>query len=193
MTTKNNKTIAEKVCFLILIFISIFFLYICGYKIFNFFFPSKETIKFNDLITFSLSVTSLFLALLLYNDWRDQYISESLDKDLREIKALVSDINFIINRFPSSQSEQDVEERAEFFKLYWKLRVLNSYIKDLNLNELNNELESYLLTSHGFINTMLKEEFESFPSITEESKIMFERLNGMIESCRNDNLNKKFK
>ncbi len=170
-----------------------FFLYICGYKIFNFFFPSKDTIKFNDLITFSLSVTSLFLALLLYSDWRDQYISESLDKDLREIKALISDINFIINRFPSSQSEQDVEERAEFFKLYWKLRVLNSYIKDSNLNALNKELESYLSTSHGFINTMLQEEFERFPSISKESKIMFEKLNGMIESCRNDNLNKKFK
>lgn len=193
MTTKYNRTIAEKVCFLLLIFISVFFLYICGYKIFNYFFPSKETIKFSDLITFSLSVTSLFLALLLYNDWREQYISESLDKDLREIKALVSDINFIINRFPTSQNEQDVEERAEFFKLYWKLRVLNSYIKDLNLNVLNKELEFYLSTSHGFINTMLQEDFDKYISISEESKIMFERLNGIIEACRNDNLKNKFK
>ncbi len=165
-----------------------FLLYVCGYKLFNHLTATADNFNFRDIVTFSVSITSLFLALMLYSDWREKYVAESLDKDLREIKALVNDINFIVNRFPSTQNEIHVGEREEFFKIFWKLRLLNSNIKYANLIELNNEVDSYLTASHEFINAMQSDFNNQFMSISEQSKVMFESINNLIENYRKGNL-----
>lgn len=188
MPTKFNTTFAEKVCFLLIIFMVAFLFYVCGYKLFNHLTPTVDTFNFRDIVTFSVSITSLFLALMLYSDWREKYVAESLDKDLREIKALVSDINFIVNRFPTTQNEIHVGEREEFFKIFWKLRVLNSNIKYADLNALNAEVDLFLTTSHGFINAMQDDFNNQYMSISERSKVMFDSINDLIETYRKENL-----
>ena len=182
----KNLNLVEKVCVILFFFIAVFCIYICASEVFKFFVFETNVSKFKDAMTFSLSASSLFLALLLYSDWREKYVAESIDKDLREIKALVSSINYIVNRFPTTQSKDHVEEREEFFKIFWKLRVLNSYIEYSNFNRLNKEIELYLTSSHDFLNQMQQD--LNFKKITDESKLMFDNINGLIEFYRNENL-----
>ncbi|WP_085840683.1 hypothetical protein [Acinetobacter baumannii] len=183
-----NSNFVEKFCLVLITFIASSITYYLGFKGFKSFFVSTEVLNFKDTVTFGLSVSSLVLALILYSDWREKYVAESLDKDFREIKAHVSDLNFIINRFPSSDSESDVNERAEFFKIFWKLRVLNSNIKYSSLYTLNSQIEEYLNTSHGFINAMLRKSGGEYSEIQKESKLLFDSLNESIELARKNNL-----
>ncbi|HAV4522643.1 TPA: hypothetical protein JIS04_11435 [Acinetobacter baumannii] len=188
MRKQFNSNFVEKFCLVLIAFLASSITYYLGFKGFKSFFDSSEILNFKDTVTFGLSVSSLVLALILYSDWREKYVAESLDKDLREIKAHVSDLNFIINRFPSSDSESDVNERAEFFKIFWKLRVLNSNIKYSSLYTLNSQIEEYLNTSHGFINAMLRKSGGEYSEIQKESKILFDSLNESIELARKNNL-----
>lgn len=188
LSKKINSNFAEKFCLVLIIFSISSLSYFFAFKGFKSFFDPKEVLNLKDTVTFGLGVSSLGLALILYSDWREKYVAESLDKDLREIKAFIYDLNFIINRFPSSESETDINARSEFFKIYWKLRLLNSYLKDSHLYKLNAQIESYLLTSHKFINSMVLKEYDTYQEIEVKSKEIFESLNDAIENVRKQNL-----
>lgn len=183
-----NSNFVEKICLLLIFFITATIIYILGFKGFKFFLNSEEVINYKDIITFGLSVSSLVLALILYSDWREKYLAESIDKDLREIKAYVSELNFIVNRFPSTESEAHVSERSEFYKIFWKLRVVNSNLQYSNLTSLNKEIEEYLTASHGFLNAMLRNAKDEYSPIVKKSKKLFDDLNASIELARKNNL-----
>ncbi|MDX6038525.1 hypothetical protein SH917_23220, partial [Acinetobacter baumannii] len=74
------------------------------------------------------------------------------------------------------------------FKIFWKLRVLNSNIKYSSLYTLNSQIEEYLNTSHGFINAMLRKSGGEYSEIQKESKLLFDSLNESIELARKNNL-----
>lgn len=183
-----NSNFVEKICLLLIFFITAIIIYILGFKGFKFFLNSEEVINYKDIITFGLSVSSLVLALMLYSDWREKYLAESIDKDLREIKAYISELNFIVNRFPSTESEAHVHERSEFYKIFWKLRVVNSNLQYSNLTSLNNEIEEYLTASHRFLGAMLRNATDEHSEIVNKSKKLFDDLNASIELARKNNL-----
>lgn len=189
----HNLNIAEKICVILVFFIAVLAIYVCMFYVSKFLFGTTEMVDFKAAMTFSLSASSMFLVILLYSDWREKYAVETLDKDLREIKVLVSDVNFRINQFPSSESVTDKKYKEEFYQLYWKLRTINSNLTSFDLKELVDYLDLYLNESLRIMNQILvKKQNADFYDISEEIKELSNNLNIKIDLAMQRNLKVKF-
>lgn len=186
----KNLNLVEKFCVILFFFIAVFCIYICASEVFKFFVFETNVSKFKDAMTFSLSASSLFLALLLYSDWREKYVAESIDKDLREINSLSNQMKFIINQFPRSDSDIDKEHRRKFFEIYWNLISLNTNLKFNSGIGVESDLEVYINKSHALLNKILTSTtYIDTPSIENESKTLYDNLCKVVNNTRKINLN----
>ncbi|MEB5476058.1 hypothetical protein [Acinetobacter pollinis] len=86
----------------------------------------------------------MILAISLYSDWREKYIFENIDKDLRAIQILTSELKFIINQVPITNSDIDKKDKREFYEKYWMLKVHSSYIKEFSDPETTKLVDNYI-------------------------------------------------
>lgn len=69
---------------------------------------------FKDATTFGTSILSIVLATTLYSDWREKYIFETLDKDLKDINGLIYELQIYLNRYPIIDNENKIDHFSSF-------------------------------------------------------------------------------
>lgn len=157
-----TKSSAEIICLLIIFFILSVIIYSLGFIIFSkiSYILGKDNTNivvsygslFKDATTFGTSISSIVLATTLYSDWREKYIFETLDKDLKDINGLIYELQIYVNQYPIIDNENKTDQ---FFKLYWKYSLQSENISHLVSSELEENLIKIKKLSLQIYNSLL--------------------------------------